>query len=274
MKENVLHTVSGDIHYWVNEYVSNRSTLIFLPGLTADHRLFERQIEYFQDKCSVLVWDAPGHNASRPFRQDYSLDDKSKWLHEIIIAEQILRPVLIGQSMGGYVAQSYIQQYPNEIAGFIAIDSAPLNRRYTTAFEIWSLRNCEPVYRAIPWKWLVKSGAYGCATTEYGRGVMRKMMLTYTKDEYCSLAGHGYRILAEAFADDKTYQITCPALLICGEKDRAAAAARYNRAWAKGENLPIQWIAGAGHNSNTDCPDEINRLIETFVKSLEVTQTC
>lgn len=33
-------------------------TLLFLPGLTADHRLFEKQIEYFEPKCNVFVWDA------------------------------------------------------------------------------------------------------------------------------------------------------------------------------------------------------------------------
>ncbi len=269
MEEKILHTRNGDIHYWINKIKSDSPTLLFLPGLTADHRLFERQLEYFQSKYSVLVWNAPGHNASRPFRLDYSLEDVAVWLHEIIIAEQICRPILIGQSMGGYVAQSYILQYPGEVAGFISIDSAPLNRKYITAFEIWALRNCEPLYRAIPWRWLVSSGSYGCATTEYGRELMRKMMLSYTKDEYCSLAGHGYRILSEAFADDKDYKVTCPALLICGEKDRAAAAVRYNKVWAKGERLPIKWIAGAGHNSNTDCPDEINRLIESFIQQIE-----
>ena len=41
--------------------------LIFLPGLTADHRLFEKQIEFFERKYNVLVWDAPGHAKSWPF---------------------------------------------------------------------------------------------------------------------------------------------------------------------------------------------------------------
>ncbi len=268
MTEKILHTVSGEIHYWVNEIRDCRPALIFLQGLTADHRLFERQVDYFRDKYAVLVWDAPGHNASRPFRLTYSLSDMAVWLHEIIMTEHITRPILIGQSMGGYIAQSYIQQYPEEVVGFLSIDSAPLNRKYTTAFEIWALRNCEPVYRAIPWKWLVKSGAKGCATTEYGQELMRQMMFSYTQDEYCSLAGHGYRILAEALADDKEYRITCPVWLVCGEDDRAASTLRYNKAWAKGEGLPIRWIANAGHNSNTDCPDEINRLIESFVGTI------
>jgi pimeloyl-ACP methyl ester carboxylesterase len=40
---------------------------VFLPGLTADHRLFDKQVAYFEGKNNVLVWDAPGHAASWPF---------------------------------------------------------------------------------------------------------------------------------------------------------------------------------------------------------------
>ena len=37
---------------------------MFLPGLTADHRLFEKQIEYFEKRQNVFVWDAPSHALS------------------------------------------------------------------------------------------------------------------------------------------------------------------------------------------------------------------
>ena len=63
MKEKLYETPLGTIHYWTNE-VPGSTALVFLPGLTADHRLFEKQVEYFEDKCRILVWDAPEHAAS------------------------------------------------------------------------------------------------------------------------------------------------------------------------------------------------------------------
>ncbi len=263
--EKSFATDRGIIHYWVNAVADSFVTLVFLPGLTADRRLFEKQLDYFCDKYRVFVWDAPGHNASRPFVLDFTLMDEARWLHDILSAEHVSNPVLIGQSMGGYVAQCFIQQYPGECCGFVSIDSAPLQRKYVTSFEIWLLRNCRWMYRAFPWKWLLKAGSYGCAQSEYGRALMKQMMLTYSHDEYCSLAAHGYRILADAMAADLPYEIDCPALLICGEKDYAAAAQRYNRAWAAHTGLPIYWVPNAGHNSNTDFPDLINKRIEEFL---------
>ncbi len=47
MQERIYHTASGDIHYWFNQVHESQPTLVFLPGLTADHRMFEKQVEYF-----------------------------------------------------------------------------------------------------------------------------------------------------------------------------------------------------------------------------------
>ena len=269
MTERSFDTRCGTIRYWIGGATRGTGpTLVFLPGLTADHRLFDRQLEYFEGKYPVFVWDAPGHAASRPFSFDFDLMEKARWLDGILRREGVEAPVIVGQSMGGYVGQAYAQLFPERLAGFIAIDSAPLQRRYVTAAELWLLKRMEPVYRLYPWRWLLRSGTQGVATTAYGRALMRDMMMTYDGDQaqYARLSGHGMRILAEAMEADLPYAIPCPALLICGEKDRAGSCVRYNRAWHRETGIPIEWIKDAGHNANTDAPEAVNRLIEGFVE--------
>ena len=90
-----------------------------------------------------MVWDAPGHHASWPFELDFSLMDKAGWLDDILMTERFNRPVIIGQSMGGYVGQAYAQRFHEKLRGFVAIDSAPLQRHYVTAAEIWLLKRME-----------------------------------------------------------------------------------------------------------------------------------
>lgn len=268
MDERIYKTSCGDIHYWVNKTAENDDCqLIFLPGLTADHRLFEKQIEFFEGKYPVFVWDAPGHAASWPFAFDFNLFDKAKWLDEILRLEGFNCPVIFGQSMGGYVGQMYEQLFPEKLRGFVSIDSAPLQREYVTAAEIWLLKRMEPVYRYYPWKSLLKAGSKGVATSEYGRQLMHRIMMTYDgdQDRYAKLSGHGFRILAEAMEANLPYEIKCPALIICGEKDHAGSCIRYNKAWHKKTGIPIEWIKDAGHNSNTDAPEKINHLLLKFL---------
>lgn len=268
MKEKTYATPCGTIHYWTNESKNSDVALIFLPGLTADHRLFNMQVDCFKAKYRVLVWDAPGHASSWPFRLDFDLRDKAQWLHEILHQEGIHNPVIIGQSMGGYVGQMYAQLYPSDLRGLVCIDSAPLQREYVTTVEIWLLKRMEPVYRYYPWKLLLKAGTNGVATSEVGRSLMREIMMVYDGDQerYAKLSGHGFQILAEAMEADLPYEIPCPALLICGEEDHAGSCIRYNKAWHRKTGIPIKWIRGAGHNSNTDRPELINEIISNFVK--------
>lgn len=88
MEERIYQTRCGTIHYWISVLNPDTITLVFLPGLTADHRLFDKQIQYFENKYNVLVWDAPAHASSWPFRFDFDLFDKAKWLNDILNQEK------------------------------------------------------------------------------------------------------------------------------------------------------------------------------------------
>ncbi|MBR2706739.1 MAG: hypothetical protein IKE74_05790 [Mogibacterium sp.] len=46
-----IDTTHGTIHYWIDPAgACKEPQLVFLPGLTADHRLFDRQIECFEGR--------------------------------------------------------------------------------------------------------------------------------------------------------------------------------------------------------------------------------
>ena len=99
-------------------------------------------------KIVGVVWQTNflRSGSSRPFTYNYSLSDMAQWLDKILTKEEIYNPIIIGQSMGGYLAQMYMELYPDKIKGFISIDSAPLQKSYMTAVEIWLLERAEPLY--------------------------------------------------------------------------------------------------------------------------------
>lgn len=92
MTEKTYAAPNGVIHYWMNDFQPGRAVLVFLPGLTADHRLFDKQVEAFESTYNLLAWDAPGHGKSRPFVMDFTLAQKAAWLHAILQAEGITAP--------------------------------------------------------------------------------------------------------------------------------------------------------------------------------------
>ena len=265
MNEKIFATPYGEIHYWIKSVDADSPWLIFLPGLTADHHLFDKQIDDLDGKYNCFTWDSPAHGLSRPFLLQFSLENIANYLHDILEKESIRMPLLIGQSFGGYISQMYVELFPDEVSGFISIDSCSLQRKYYSNWELALLKHTKWMYLSIPWKLLIKWGANGTATTEYGRHLMKQTMESYEKREYCELADHGYRIFAEAVEANRSYELKCSTLLLCGEKDAAGSAKDYNRRWKEQDGYTLIWLEGAGHNSNTDVPEKVNRIIEEFV---------
>lgn len=235
------------------------------PRVHCRPTLFDAQTDYFSGEASCLVWDAPAHGKSRPYPLDFSMDGYACILHAILEAENAANPVLVGQSLGGYISQAFINLYPGEASGFISIDSAPLKRKYYPTWEVRVLRHTKGMYRSIPWAWPKPLGSWGAAAIDRGKVNMRSFMESYTKREYMELAAHGYKMLADAIESDRTYDIDCPALLLCGEKDRAGDVEAFNRKWTAGEGISLVWVPGAGHNSNVDNPDFVNAQIAQFL---------
>ena len=268
MEKKQFRTEKGSVVYWVHAHDEPRQWLVFLPGLTADHSLFEKQLACFCSRYNCLVWDTPAHGLSRPFELTFSMRDLAAYLHAIFGIEGIAHPVLIGQSLGGYISQAYMDQYPDDVRAFVAIDSCPMSREYYSTWELRLLEHTGWIYLSIPWKVLLKWGVCGTTQTAYGRALMERIWGVYSKKEFCALADHGYRMLVQAVKQKEAYMIPCPALLLCGEKDAAGSAKRYNRQWTKKDGHRLVWIAGAGHNANTDAPEQVNRLIEEFLKTI------
>lgn len=237
MRQKSFDTGRGNIVYWVSDEPDvARPWLVFLPGLTADHRLFEGQIEHFESRANCLVWDAPAHGLSRP--------------------------LLVGQSLGGYVAQVFDVLFPGRARGIVSVDSAPLGRSYYKSWELACLPFVTRMFRLYPWETLQKASSEGNAATEAGRAIMVAMMADYSKDEYCLLSTHGFAMLADVVRSDDYAAPAAPLTLIVGERDNTGFIRKYNELWSQRTGQPIHWIEGAAHNANTDNPQAVNAIIE------------
>lgn len=126
-----------------------------MHGLTADHTLFEKQIEYFSSEFNIIVWDAPAHGKSRPYR-DFSYESGAETIRSIIDKEKIPRAIFVGQSMGGYHIQALIKKYPSILEGFVAIDTCPFGHKYYSKSNLWWLKQIEWMMLCYPEKLLKK----------------------------------------------------------------------------------------------------------------------
>ena len=239
-------------------------TLVFLSGLTANHHLFDRQVEAFSGQYSLLVWDAPAHGKSRPYR-DFTYPHAAAELNSILDAEGIRRAVLIGQSAGGFVAQSFYKDHADRVAGIFAIGTCPYPPSYYSRSDLFWLRQTRWMFRLYPNGILQRAMAGMCASTPRARENMLHMLADYSRDELCTLMYMGFAGFIPEICD---MNIQCPLWLLVGEHDHTGKVMAYNKLWHEREGFPLHIIRGAAHNANDDQPQRVNALLGAFLKTL------
>jgi len=102
-------------------------TLLFVHGVTMDHRTFASQVEAFQERFRVVCVDLPGHGRSEAvdLRGPYSMR-AARVLVELLDALQAHRAVLVGQSLGSTLCQRAATDCPERVVGSVHLGGVSL----------------------------------------------------------------------------------------------------------------------------------------------------
>ena len=140
MREKCITTEYGSVYYWLSDTWNNeKETIFFFPGLTADHTMFESQVDYFGAKYNLIVWDAPCHGKSRPYEK-FDLKDSTEVIIKIMKENKVENMICVGQSFGGYHIQALIARYPEKVKAFVGIGTSPYGEKYYSKSDIFWLK--------------------------------------------------------------------------------------------------------------------------------------
>ena len=265
MTEKRLETARGVVHYWISQN-PGATALFFLHGLGADHRMFDAQCAYFERSCALLAWDEPGSGASRPYSGADMLHC-AEALKQILDAEGVERCVLIGHSLGGMLAQTFADHWPERALGFVGIGAAPMCRDYYGQGDFARMERMRSAAKLLPFRSLHALIARRSSHTAHGRRLMARMLEPYSREELCALVRRSLRELQRGMEDAQP--IDCPKLLLMGECDRTRKLRTLCLAWRDRERVPLYRIRGAGHLANVDNPRSVNQLIRAFLNRLK-----
>ena len=261
MVENALKRHDCDIKYWFAE--GGGRPLVFLHGAGCDHAMFEPQFPVFTGE-TVIAWDARGHGGSKLGKEFIfadMLDDLSALLDEL----QICKATLIGQSMGGNLAQAFCKKYPDRVEKMVLIDCTR-NTQKLSPVHNFALMFSKPLLALYPFKALVEQSAKQCGLTERTRDYVRGVFKKYDKDKMVEITLAVLKCLEE----DREYVTPVPTLLLCGRQDISGNIRKAMPKWAEsGRNCRFVWVENAGHCSNLDAPEFVNEEIRRFLKVVQ-----
>ena len=102
---------------------SNNEAVLLLHGIGADHKMWEPQLSVFADNgYYVLAPDLLGHGKSSKV-STLELSDWEDQINELLRHKNVSNCHLIGVSMGGVIAQSYVINNPGKVNRMVLSDT-------------------------------------------------------------------------------------------------------------------------------------------------------
>jgi pimeloyl-ACP methyl ester carboxylesterase len=122
MEQRTLNTGRfAGLEYWVQ---GNGPVLMWVHGFAEDHRIWDPVLAEGIVGVKHIIPNLPGTGLSPLVSDSLSLSDIAMALHEILLQEQEDTCVLLGHSMGGYIAAAFAEQYPSCLRGLGLIHSS------------------------------------------------------------------------------------------------------------------------------------------------------
>lgn len=149
-------TVDGANYRYILEGNDNGKTLVFLNGGMNTLEMWMDYVDGMSDSCRVLLFDYP-----QELRTNQEL---VTGMHAFFRKLGIEKPIFVGASDGGMVAQIYVQKYPGETGGLVLIATGgmdadtlkSLKKKYFLApLMLWYMKHCN--YEKLK-PTLIKSG--------------------------------------------------------------------------------------------------------------------
>lgn len=252
-----------EIHYWFRKGSENK-WVIFFHGAGLDHEMFEAQFGLFDSTYNIIAWDARGHGLSRlEPEKKFEFGDMIDDCRKLTDIYSVGRAILIGQSMGGNLAQEIAYKFPELVEKMVLIDCAK-NTGKLTAIEKISLKSAKYIFALYPWKTLVRQSAEASSNKENVRKYISKCFNKLNKQTFVEVM---LNMSGSCLHEDANYRFHQPVLLLCGADDKLGNIRKSAEPWAKEDgNCTLHVIEHASHNSNQDNPEQVNKFIADFLQ--------
>ncbi len=226
--------------------------LIFVHGSGNTGKFWHYQTAYFPDSEAITL---PGHPEGEPCK---SVGDYADWVRGYIHEKGYQEVILAGHSLGGAIVMDYALRYPEDLKALILIGTGA-RLRVHPMYLSWCeegikdkagwLKNWEPTYDLV--------------APELRKELLEELMRVGPAVQLNDL------LCCDKFdIMDKVHQIKLPTLVLCGSEDQMTPV-KYTRYLAdKIEGAKQVIIEGGTHHVAIEKPDEVNRAIEEFMKSL------
>jgi pimeloyl-ACP methyl ester carboxylesterase len=242
-------------------------TVALLHGFPLDATMWAAQLDALAEAGHrVVAPDLRGFGRSRsdsPFTIESFADD----VHALLGAVGALPCVLVGLSMGGYVALAYVKKYPADLRGLVLIDTkaeadtAEAKQGRAKMIDLVRKDGSKAIADQMFPKMLAPDSAARPQLAKSLRSIM----------ESCPPLTIEHALAAMRDRPDRSGElssINVPTLVLVGDADAITPPDVAKSMAARIPRAQLATVRGSGHMSPMEQPEQVNRALKTFLQTL------
>lgn len=242
--------------------------VVFLHGVGGAARTWApQQTSFGQAGFRPIAVDLQGYGA-RPPVDAMEFELLAADVEDTIKRLGLDRPVLVGHSMGGMIAQTMLRRRPNEYRAVVLVATSPAFGNPSGEFQKKFLAaRLGPLDSGKTMPELatgIIDGIMGATPDPIGRALAVDCMGAVPASTYRAAV----RCLIGFDERDNLRKIEVPVLVLAGEHDRNAPADMMKRMTARIPGARYVCLPGVGHLPNLEAPRQFDRAILDFLREV------
>jgi len=240
--------------------------IVFAHAFPLNSSMWKEQVEALSDEFLILTYDLPGFGESPPPAGEFTMRDCADDLAALLDEHGVIRAVIAGCSLGGYIALSFMAGHRNRAAGYILADTragadAPEQRanRHALADEVL-LRGMDPVVEAFLPKLL------GASTRAGGSDLMERVEAMMRKTAPAGGAAMLRAMAGRPESFELMEKCLAPVCIIVGEEEELTPPPESVKMSQSAPCSEYHMVKGAGHLPNLENPDAFNAIVRDFCR--------
>ena len=242
------------------------TAIVLLHGFLENKKMWDAFIPEWSKKFRIITIDLLGHGETGCMGYVHSMENNADVVHEVLAKLRLRKAILVGHSMGGYVALAFAELYPDVVKGLVLLNSTSRadseERKTNRDRAIKAVKQSFQNFISLSISNLF-SEENRERLSEFIENVKKEALKTPLQGIVASLEGMKIRIDREVLLHLTPY----PKLLVLGKKDPVL---NYEETKEQIEDTQVQLLSFPdGHMSHIENQKALQRELIQFFKAVK-----
>lgn len=241
------------------------NAIVLLHGFLENQTMWQDLVPELSKKYRVITIDLLGHGESGCLGYVHSMEDNAEAVRSVLSELRIRKAIVVGHSMGGYVALAFAELYPAVVKGLVLLNST------SKADSEERKANRDRAIKAVKKDYIgfVRLSIANLFNQDNRERLADEIEITRTEALKTPLQGIVASLEGMKIRKDRETLLhfaTYPILLILGEKDPVL---NYEDGLKQIENTAVKLVTFPdGHMSHIENREELKKVLLDFFKEV------